>query len=652
MKDFCPDPPRKVVGAGAYLVITNETMRRFYIPNSLILCAILLSCFLHNACYTDEVLNFQRVRQDKKKLQNHRGAESLPDFYGNIYISKQDITFPVFNITAPFTLKSRFTGDIGIYFNVFSKSAGDNLEIRKGTPDTSAPSILVLNIPLKRGVNEISFFHQLKDSEYFRLTSSQGAGLIFSTPIIYKIIPRNKRRLIFLISVDTLSALHLRSHGYDKRITPHLDAFAEDSVIFKNAFANSSWTLSSHMSLFTSLLEHEHKAKVAKKYIKKENQYVIERRYVFPLPSSVLSLIENLAKKFITISYNGGGNVSANIGFYRGFDLYQSNRLEIEDPWASRKLFEKTGKSLLDFSFPQAFYFLHTYQVHMPYNPPKLFLDQLVKEPKIKEFDFYKDLGGFTNIFRVFSPAIADEVKSLYDAEILVFDEAFNDFLKFLKANDLYNKAMIILFSDHGESFFEHGSWAHANNLYNEQIKIPLIIKFPGQAFKGREIETNVSLSDVMPTILEYFDISYPKNKNGESLLGIIEGNTNTKERIVVSSIFRSKAFSFLPGKIAVIYKNFKLIYNEPYNQRTLSYFAYPPPSVADYELYDLNKDKSEKNNLFLKDSKPREIQHLLNYMNELIKQMRKNKIKVAESQRKKMPAELIEQLKTLGYVE
>lgn len=439
-------------------------------------------------------------------------------------------------------------------------------------------------------------------------------------------------------------------YGYQKKTTPNLDAFAEDAVVFTNAFSNSSWTVSSHMSLFTSLLEHKHKVKVAKSYINEENKkYEHEKKYIFPLSSLIPFLVENLSERFITISANGGANISANFGFFRGFDLFQSNNRDLNDPKASQKLFKKVEKSLSEFHFPQAFYFLHTYHVHMPYNPEKLFLDQLAKDAKIRSFDFYDDLGGMRNIFRVFPPEIIRNVERLYDAEILSFDNFFGNFISFLKSKDLYDNAIIILLSDHGEEFFEHGSWAHSTDLYNEQIKVPLIIKFPRQSFKGRKIDSNVSLVDVMPTLWDYLDIDTPGDLDGKSMMDMIKGK-GKKERMVVSSIFRSKPFSFLPGKIALIRGEFKLIFNESHRQKTFGFFTYDPPFISKYELYDLKKDENERDNLFRKGSKLEEIRQMHKYLKELAEHMKENKIEASEGEKRKMSKELIEQLKALGY--
>ena len=113
---------------------------------------------------------------------------------------------------------------------------------------------------------------------------------------------------------------------------------------------------------------------MAKLYQDRDPQFIPRERYIFPLPSSIPYLVENLSKEFVTVSYNGGANVSVNFGFFRGFDFYLSRGSDLGEPDAARAMFQRVSRSLLRFRIPQAFFFLHTYHVHMPYNPDEMFL--------------------------------------------------------------------------------------------------------------------------------------------------------------------------------------------------------------------------------------------------------------------------------------
>ena len=123
-------------------------------------------------------------------------------------------------------------------------------------------------------------------------------------------------------------------------------------------------------------------------------------------------------------------------------------------------------------------------------------------------FDFERDIGGITGIFNHGDDRRrADIAAFLYDAEIMEFDRRFGEFISFLKRSGLYDRSMVILLADHGEEFFEHGSWAHGTDLFNSQIRVPLLVKFPNGRYAGRSFDAPVSLVDVMPTVLEYYAI-------------------------------------------------------------------------------------------------------------------------------------------------
>jgi arylsulfatase A-like enzyme len=349
----------------------------------------------------------------------------------------------------------------------------------------------------------------------------------------------------------------------------------------------------------------------------------------------------------VTISYNGGVKVNALFGFYRGFDLYWSNN-DLYSPNAAAVMFEEAKNNLLESEFPKTFYFLHTYHVHAPHNPQPEFLNQIPRKTELQEFDFNKDLGGNKCIFKQKNDDFAEDIKALYDAEILSFDHSFGKFIDFLKNHNLYQNSMIILVSDHGEEFFEHERWAHGSDLYNEQIKIPLLIKFPGQKYKGKVINENVSLLDVLPTIMDFYGIKYPKKIRGESLISCIR-TLQTLERPVVSSIYKFKPFELLPGKIAVIQSRYKMIFNKRYTPKTYKYFEYPPPNIeSTVELYDLEKDPGERNNLFSKNIKIKD--ELFNCLKKIMDEMDQAKKRTGKEE--KISKEMLEKLRTLGYID
>jgi len=120
---------------------------------------------------------------------------------------------------------------------------------------------------------------------------------------------------------------------------------------------------------------------------------------------------------------------------------------------------------------------------------------------------------------------------------------------------NLYDNAMIIFMSDHGEEFFEHNGWTHSHSLYNEQIRVPVIIKFPGNRFKNRKVPDVVGIIDLLPTILSYYNIDYEAAKlDGTNLIPLIKYSQARRPEYVVSTISTGRYFEAIPPKIAVLF--------------------------------------------------------------------------------------------------
>jgi choline-sulfatase len=601
------------------------------------------------SCTASPSRDFERI-SGPQSLADSQGIPVVTAISGETYYVEHGVSFPLYGVGAEFAIQSRLSGDVGVSW-IVSSSQEESLEIYQSPSESSIAPVKLKSIAIHEGINQIFFQTDLGAGDTLRAQCQTGNRLIISKPIVFRIIPPEKRRYVFLISVDTLSALHLSLYGYERHLTPHLESLAQDGVLFSQAYANSSWTVSSHMSLFTALFEHRHRVKVAKSYTgDTEADYIQERRYIFSLPNSIPSLIEHLSQDYVTLSLNGGGNVSPNFGFFRGFDFSQSRDSDMNDPRAAENLFSNVQKSIDTHPFPKVFYFLHTYHVHMPYNPDEEFLMRLDHKARLKSFDFYSDLGGTRQIYRNFPEDVRQDVITLYDAEIMGFDKFFGDFIDSLKAQRLYDNSFIILLSDHGEAFMEHESWAHATDVYNEQVRVPLIMKFPNQAFGGTVIPGNVSLVDVLPTLLDYIGTEVPEALDGASFMGAVRGG-RLEERTIVSSLFRSKAFSFLPGKLALIQGDAKLIFNEAELEQTQRFFSPPPPVVSRIERYDLRTDPHEEVNLINEAARSDKISRLYAKLLKTVEEMKENSIESSEAEKKRMPPELIEQLKALGYI-
>lgn len=615
-------------------------------PVKKIFLFVMLVQWLFIGCSTSDNQTFYRIPYipDSKGIPYSK-LNILKGFNGNLYYSSMNTTIPFFGYSSQFTFLWKNNGYSRLYFNLDSQTR-DKLVICINTSTGKSYK----NFPIKKGMNRISLENNFSEGDHISLTSKSGNPFVISNPLCFKLIKKSERELIFLISVDTLGATHMSLYGYKKETTPNITKFAGDAVVFSNAFSNSTWTVSSHMNLFTSLLEYGHKVNVKKNYIKSgDDPFVLGKKLVFSLSPLIPTLTEYLAKNYPTFSFNGGGNVSREFGFYRGFDEYLSNGNGMNDPKASANVFDKVKTHLETFPFPKVFYFIHTYHTHSPYNPPPEYLLKEEPKPKLSKFDYYADLGGMRGIYKPYPPDFVEDVVKLYDAEINGFDTAFGDFISYLKAAGLYDNSTIILLSDHGEEFLEHGSWVHASDLYTEQTWIPLIIKFPFQEHKGKTIQTPVSLVDVMPTLLTFKRTTVPANLDGQSLLALIAGK-ECEQKIVMSTMFRSKPEIYSPGKISIIQNNFKLIYSEPYPPSALEFFKYTPPAFAPFELYDLSLDRFEKTNILNSHRDDLSIKQMIKKVTEIIRETEKSFNDKNIENSSPLSDELTNQLKTLGY--
>jgi len=311
------------------------------------------------------------------------------------------------------------------------------------------------------------------------------------------------RPSVVLYLVDTLRADHLGIYGYPRATSPRIDAFAREATLFRNAFAQSSWTKPAVASLFTGLLPQAHR--------------VNPREAAIPETLPILpEILRGLG--YATFGVVANGNVSSTFGFARGFDAYEHLR-----EGTSGEIHQRSDRvnqvvfALLDRRPPDRPFFLyvHTADPHWPYTPPELQRARLAGGVANPGVGYTLSLSGAGR------PAseLRREVSQLYDAEIAFNDESFGKLLEKLHELDPDAESLVILVSDHGEGFDEHGSFRHGRTLFSEEIRIPLVIRFPGGAARGRVVEATARQVDLLPTILDVIGAPIPPGLAGRSLL-------------------------------------------------------------------------------------------------------------------------------------
>ena len=450
-------------------------------------------------------------------------------------------------------------------------------------------------------------------------------------PVLYK--KEKSLRNVILISIDTLRADHLGCYGYDRNTSPNIDSLASDSTMFLNTYASSPWTLPSHISLLTSLHGVHH-------------QVYYDREKMDP---SILTLADTLRQNyFLCSSFTGGGFVSSVYGFSKGFDTYRDGVGGVFQQNSAELLFRAVSEWLDKEKNKNFFLFLHTYQTHNPYACPYPYKTMFLKEgAKWRHIDLVNYLGGKPGVFKKVTEGERQNIIGLYDGEIRYTDEKLiGPLIGKLKEMELFDQTMIIFTSDHGEEFYDHMGWGHGHSLYDESLKVPLVIKFPGSKFKGKEIGDIVSLVDVMPTILEEMGIDFSDlSIDGRSLSPLIKGKERG-DRTFLADIGSDVLNSRIPQKISMNIGKNKLILNKRFSSKDLDFFLYPPPVLIPVELYDLKQDLLEIKNTA--DEKAVLVNQIIRQINEIYTKAKKRKTSRPEPE---IDEKLKEQLKALGYI-
>jgi arylsulfatase A-like enzyme len=315
---------------------------------------------------------------------------------------------------------------------------------------------------------------------------------------------------VILLDIDTLRADHLGCYGYHLPTSPNIDALAAESVRFEWAFSQAPYTPPSQGSILSGLYPSAHGLVVPGDRLHDE----------------VTTLAEALAAAgFTTAGFVDGGHMSAEFGIGQGFQLYDNRgRQGVAGlgPLAVDWLREHAGERFL--------LLVHTYDVHTPYDPPEPYRSEFLRGLDPPSPGFRASAGQMRairlSIYRgkqeVLPPNDLAFARALYDGGIRYVDDWVGAFMAEIRRLGLDESALIILFSDHGEEFQEHGSVLH-EKLYATVTRIPLLMRFPGAARRGT-VSTVVEGVDLTPTVLDAVGVAPPAGLHGESLLPLIRG--------------------------------------------------------------------------------------------------------------------------------
>ncbi len=330
---------------------------------------------------------------------------------------------------------------------------------------------------------------------------------------------------IILISIDTLRPDHLGCYGYGRNTSPAIDALAKKGAVFLNTVSTTSWTLPAHMSLLTGTDITVHGVK---------NDGI-------SLHHSIPTLAEILQENgYSTAAFCSSPYLNPAFGFDRGFDVYHNTDLETNefpdtifledrDKWQqvhediTSPRIEHLAVDWLEKHQKEPFFlFLHFWDPHFDFIPPPpydtLFDPDYQGSVTSLHFMFNKD------IHEGMDPRDLAHIIALYDGEIASTDFHLGRIIDRLRELGLFDRTLIVVTGDHGEEFFEHGNKGHRITLYDETVRIPLVVVLPGRDLRGMKIVQQAGIIDIAATILDYLGLPVRPPMQGHSLLPFLEG--------------------------------------------------------------------------------------------------------------------------------
>ncbi len=365
---------------------------------------------------------------------------------------------------------------------------------------------------------------------------------------------------VILVSIDTLRRDHVGCYGYERETTPNLDRFAREGVRFDQEISSTSWTLPAHAAIFTSVPDAVHG--------------VVDATGTALSPAFVTLAERFQAAGYATGGFYGGPYLDGAFGLGQGFDTYvyavrgQRERFAPDkvEVWANNPLSHAAShhgvtndavygeaRAWMEEHKEQAsFTFIHFWDVHYDFTPPP---------PWDTRFDpGYEgpiDGRGFVKDNVRYRPDMSkrdfEHLLALYDGEIGWTDTFLGKLRADLESWGIADDTILIITSDHGTEFFDHGHKGHRQTLFDEVVRVPLVLWAPGRVPEGSVVTHQTRSIDLGPTLLELANLAPPEGVLGRSLMPLVEGAAPEAERAAVCELhtlgFELQALRLPDGK-------------------------------------------------------------------------------------------------------
>jgi choline-sulfatase len=428
-------------------------------------------------------------------------------------------------------------------------------------------------------------------------------------------IPASRPNIVVFL-VDTLRADYLGAYGHAAPTSPRLDAFSREAVLFEDAWAQASWTRSAVASVLTGLHVQGHG---------------VDREDRVLSPGA-----HTLTEALRTGGYRTGAFVANHLlggrfGFDQGFDVWNPTPQTLYGAPAADLV--RGALAWMD-SAPRPFFlYVHTMEPHAPYTP---------SDEDLRPFAAggYRGPTDTRALLRLGQLGTLDQaglafLRSRYEGEVHQNDRAFGELLDGLKARGLDASTAVVFTADHGEEFQEHGGTEHAKTLYQELVRVPLVVRLPGAPARGVRERAAVQQIDLMPTLLGLAGLPIPRGLPGRDLRATLEARADP--RLPPPVLFSEERFAVV-DKLAVRAGDLKLIFNNdgPALWRAGSHL----------ELYDLARDPAEKSNLAA--TRPIAVA----FLERRLDAFRSAQTAASAADHVALSAQEKEQLRALGYVQ
>jgi choline-sulfatase len=399
------------------------------------------------------------------------------------------------------------------------------------TPDAGKPTVLwkaQLGLAWQDAVLSLEpWAGELVKLEFLAL----GEGVVgFSSPSILApstpSAPPQPVKSVVLLLIDTMRADHLHTYNPNTRVTtPALDQLAAGSIVFENTQAPESWTKPSVASVLTGLHPASHGARFG------------DAR----LSDSAFTIGEAFKQAgFVTGTFIANGFVSEKFGFNQGWDQY-TNYMHEKRRGNAERVFRDAGNWVEAHKRERFFLYLQTVDPHVPYDPPPEFLKRYDAEPYEGPIRPRLTAELLEKAKQVPPKLVFDDrdrhyLEALYDGQVSYHDKYMGLFIERLKKLGLYDQVAFVVVADHGEEFYDHGSYGHGHSVYQELLGVPFVVHIPGAG--ARRVSDTVSTIDVSPTLLAAAGLPVPDVMEGESRMPQALGALPSGPAVAFSNLF------------------------------------------------------------------------------------------------------------------